>query len=240
MARYYSRLKSIENKRRTKKAFLMLVVTVGVIAISIFAGFKILSMIFLFISGMNLNNQVAIKDDLIPPSPPRISLPYEATNSSQITITGRAEPRATIYITQNEKPLGNVVVDDQGTFLLTGVKLNEGYNLIDAIAMDEAGNKSQGSTQVNIYYSSKLPNLEISSPSNNQQIRGGDPRIEIKGETDPENRVTINDRVVIVNASGSFNHVYNLVPGENIVRVSAFSRAGNQKTEELKITYSAD
>lgn len=227
----------MEEKRRTRKAVLMIFAGIGVIIVSIFLGFKALTTVFLFISNFNNSNKVSTKDDFIPPSPPQLFLPYEATNSAQISIRGFAEPGATVYVTLNKNPLKNVIVSEEGEYFIDEVKLESGKNDFSAVAIDKAGNESQQSNLKSIIYSDKIPKLEITNPADNAKISGKDSFVEIKGNTDPENRLTINERVIILNSSGSFNYRLGLSNGENKILISATDRTGNKKEVTLTVNY---
>lgn len=215
----------------------MIFAGMGAIVISIFLGFRALTTVFLFISNINKNNQVSTKDDFIPPSPPQLFLPYEATNSAQINIHGYAEPGATVYVTVNKNPLKNVLVSDEGEYFIDEVKLEFGKNDFSAVAIDKAGNESQQSNLKSIIYSDKIPKLEITNPADNAKISGKDSFLEVKGSTDPENRLTINDRVIILNSTGTFNYRLGLSKGENKILISATDRTGNKKEVTLTVNY---
>jgi hypothetical protein len=210
----------------------------GLVVGSVVAGFKFLTRFFLFISSLNLNNQPTIKDDFIPPSPPRLFLQYEATNSATITLSGSGEPGTTVFVTQNKNSLGDLVVGDEGNFAITNVNLTDGQNVFSAVAVDNAGNKSQAATPEVIYYLHKPPKLEISSPADGQKFTGANNFVEVKGTTDAGARITVNDRVVIVAANGSFSYRLGLVSGDNQVVILATDRAGNQQRQEIIVKFS--
>ena len=238
MPRYYSRLRTVEERKRTRKAVLRLVTAVGVVIASIIFGLKYLSHFFIFISSLNPKNQVVIKEDYIPPSPPRIFLPFEATNSATISLSGTAEPGSTVFVTQNKISLGEVMVDDKGKFVMNKIQLEEGDNEFSAVVLDNAGNKSQISDLEVISYLHDQPKLEIISPLNGQKFTGKDNYIEVKGDTDPGVRLTVNDRMVILGSNGSFSYRWGLTNGENQLVIMVTDKAGNQQRKEITVNYS--
>jgi len=80
-----------------------------------------------------------LQEDTVPPAPPQILSPQnnQIFNVADITLTGATEPNALILISSSE-----IKTDEEGSWELE-IKLQEGQNLIKAVAQDEAGNKSQ-------------------------------------------------------------------------------------------------
>ena len=66
----------------------------------------------------------------------------ERLNKRRIKLEGTAEPFADIQILVNEKPAGTVAVDENGRFTQPGLALDEGSNVITAIASDKGNNVS--------------------------------------------------------------------------------------------------
>ena len=66
----------------------------------------------------------------------------ERLNKRRIKLEGTAEPFADIQILVNEKPAGTVTADEKGRFTQPGLALDEGSNVITAIASDQGNNVS--------------------------------------------------------------------------------------------------
>jgi len=66
----------------------------------------------------------------------------EQLNKRRVKLEGTAEPFADIQILVNEKPAGTVTVDENGRFTQPGLALDEGSNVITAIASDKGNNVS--------------------------------------------------------------------------------------------------
>ncbi len=238
MTSNYSRWRVIEDKRRSRKAAGLIILSGIVLGLAIFVGQKVLTGLFLFISSVKNSGQTSVKEDFIPPGPPLIYLPYEATNSATISISGYAEPGVTVFMTLNSGPIKNIVAADDGSFLIADVPLKDGDNNFTAVAVDAAGNKSQPADVRTVYYSNKPPKLEINSPNKGQNFAGSNNRIEVKGLTDPQAKIMINDRQAIVGGSGNFSYWMGLNSGENKITVLAIDEAGNEQQQELTINYS--
>lgn len=231
-----SRLQRLEEKRNLRKAIWLAIGTVVLIVFVVVIGVPALVRLVTWI-GESKSAGVKDKNDLIPPSPPRIITSWDATNSALMTVTGFAEPKASVYLTLNAESKGDHKTGDDGQFVFENIALSEGENKLIAVAIDEAGNQSQPSRTVSVIYSKKEPKLDIESPTNSQEFSGSKNQIEIKGVTDPESRVTVNGRILIVGSDGKFTSFYSLSNGENKLEFIATNRAGNQTKKELTVTY---
>jgi hypothetical protein len=235
MATFNSRLARVEEKQNMRKvtwiAMGSILVIVGMITLGIPALVRMVSFI-----GERKGGGVADKNDLIPPAPPSIYTPWNATNSAVQTISGWSEPLSQVILTINSKTLGSVNAASDGSFVFDNVTLNEGKNTLIAVALDNSGNKSQPSGEVDVVYSKQEPKLNVDFPTDRQTF-SGTPTIEIKGQVDPDSRLTINDRIVIVTDDGSYSTKWNLTSGDNTLVFVTTDPAGNQTRKELLITF---
>lgn len=231
---YRSRLQKLEERRNLRQATLLSLGTILVIVAAVVLGIPLLIRMAVFLADLNSSNRPVDKNDLIPPMPPQISLPYDATNSARQTISGSAEPGSAVFLTLNGESAADVVAAEDGSFSIPDVTLAKGENKLSAIAIDQAGNKSTTSTEIILLYVTEPPKLQIQSPTDHQQT--SDKSITVAGETSPGARLTINDRLVIVNSDGKFSTQYNLSSGNNVLVIIASDRAGNQTRKELTVT----
>lgn len=230
---YRSRLQTLEEKRNVRKATLLGLGTILIVIAVIILGIPFLIRLAVFFGDLNSSQRPVDKNDVIPPVPPQISLPYDATNSATQTISGSAEPGSTVFLTLNSDSAGDVVVADDGTFSISNIRLDTGNNSISAVAVDQSGNQSASSETLQIFYSQKPPDLNIDSPADHQQI--SDKTVNVVGSTSAGARLSINDRLVIVGSDGKFSYQYNLNPGDNLLVLTATDKAGNQARKELTI-----
>ena len=233
---FRSRLTKLEEKRNLRKAKLYTLGTIGLIVLAVLVGIPVLVRVLTFVGDIKSANRPIDKNDLIPPGPPEILISYDATNSANLSVNGLAEPGTTVYLTLNSDSVGNVVTSEEGIFHMGVIQLKEGGNVLAGVAVDQAGNKSQLSRTVRISYSTRQPDLVVDTPSDGLQV-SEKAWVEIKGKTDPEARLTVNDRIIIVNGTGEFLTTYNLIPGENVLTFRAVSREGNKTEREVKVTY---
>ncbi len=234
MAMINSRLVRMEEKRNIRKVIMfsigIILVIIGMVTLGIPAIVKMVYVIGERKAGSGSGN------DLIPPAPPTINLQWSATNSAVQKISGFAEPQSQVILTLNGKTVGSIKVGTDGGFSFDNVALTSGKNSLLAIAVDQAGNKSQPSAEADMTYSNQQPKLNVNSPTDRQTF-SGDSGIDINGSVDPGDSLTINDRVVIVGDDGSFDLKWNLSAGDNTLVFVATDDAGNQTRKELVATF---
>lgn len=234
---YRSRLNTIQQKRNNRTAFLLILGTIGILLLFGFSGVSLLSKLAVFSEKFRTNND-SENADFIPPPPPILNAPFSATNSAQFTLVGTAEPKSIIYLSQNSIDPVNTTTLPDGTFEFPLLNLREGDNSFAAIAIDQANNQSPKSQPTTVFYSKSPPKLEIESPKQDQYFYGSNTRIEIKGKSDSNVRVTVNGRLLIVNQNGDFSTLYTPNPNDNKLIFVATDQAGNQTTKEVPIFYS--
>lgn len=226
---YRSRLTRLEERRNLRKATWLAAGTIFLVVTVLILGIPILVKMAGFLGDLKASSRPVDRNDLIPPVPPAISLPYDATNSAKIEISGSAEPGSTVYLTQNSESRGNVVVGEDGIFRFGNMALKDGDNKFEAVAVDQSGNRSQPSESQTVYYSNKAPDLTVETSA------VVDGKVEIKGSTNGV-RLVVNDRLIILNSEGKFQTKIGVNSGENILVFVAVDRAGNQTRKELTVT----
>jgi WD40 repeat protein len=180
-------------------------------------------------------NQDAGKEDQIPPLPPRFSYIPEATNSATISLTGFSEKGSQVKIYVDDELLVETNADEEGEFSVEKIFLNEDKNTIYGIAIDEAGNNSEPSEKATIVFDNQPPQLTIESPADRETLY--EPTVEIKGKTDPEAKLTVNDHLVLLESDGAFSYRYELATGGNEINIISQDPAGNKTEKKLTITY---
>jgi bacillopeptidase F len=234
----YSRLQKIERKKTLKTGFLFIFLTIVLGLTIVFAGIPFLVKMAMFLGNMKSSGVKIETNDTIPPSPPKIALNYEATNSAKLSFEGFAEPSANVSLFLNQEFEKEVVVDNEGKFVFDQVSLQEGDNFIYAIAADEAGNESAKSTTINMLFDKTPPEIEILNPQDGQSFSQIEKQIDITGFLNEEASLWINNRTIIVNSKNEFSYSYTLVEGENTLSFKAIDKAGNSVEKEIKVTYS--
>jgi hypothetical protein len=116
--------------------------------------------------------------------------------------------------------------------------LEEGNNDI-YIKAKSRDNKTEKNTIIyKVFYKSEKPKLEIIEPSDNSTTNNQETKI--KGNTDKETYIHINDLPVVVDANGNFETSMRLKDGDSQITIIATDTAGNIETKSLKIIYQKD
>lgn len=227
-----------EEKKLYRKLIGTAVLLISIIVIFVYAGIPLIVKIVVSISSLRGGGSAEMTTNstsLI--FPPVLDPVAEATNSAKITVSGFAEKESTVKIYVNGKEGVKVLVDKDGRFTASRVILEEGANIITAITVKE-DKESSPSGEFAVVYKKNAPKLEISVPSEGQKFFSDSKDITILGETDPGNRVTVNDRLAIVNPNGKFDFRVSLSSGENTFKIIATDDAGNKTEMERKVNYS--
>ena len=181
--------------------------------------------------------QVTPVSENITLAPPVFNIPFDATNSSAIIVRGYSTANKEVEIYIDDNLLDTIKVKEDGSFISGKLFLNLGTNNIYGKTIDDKGNQSLSSKTIRILYSNEKPKLEVSEPSDNLTITGGDKKVKVSGSTGPNNSITINGSRVIVNQDGSFSQILDINEGDNNLVISAVSSTGNTTQISRKVTY---
>jgi len=245
MIRYHSRrerrsrLESQENKRFIRQTFLIIFTTIALLAGIVFLGIPAFIKFAVFLGNLRSNSQPVAQTDTIPPATPLLDPIVPATASAKLDLSGSSEASSTVHLYINGIKETDTAANGAGDFVFTGIGLVKGLNRFYVNALDRSGNESLPSSTQSIVYDSDAPTLSVSSPSDGQAFYGPTVLvISVKGLTDPDNSLTMNDRLVVVQSDGTFNDRIELQEGDNHLKFSATDRAGNVTTADLTVKYS--
>lgn len=233
---YRSRLARKQSEKIKRRAVLYIFLTLALALVLLFVGIPLLIRLAVFVGNIRGSGNLPESSDQIPPSPPKIMAPFEATNSAQFTLRGFAENGSTVKLYNSSLPSGEVLADNEGVFTVERFTLTEGRNEITAVAVDEAGNESQPSRTVVINFDGQPPTLEITEPQDGQEI-SQESEIGIRGQTEEGVKVFLNGRMLIVSPEGTFNYPYNLQEGSNTLSFVARDEAGNQTEKSITVNF---
>lgn len=226
----------VEEKRLFGKFVKTLVLLIVLFLAGIFVGLPLLVKIIIFFTSFrkDITTQNNISESYL--LPPVLNSLGEATNSSPIIVSGFTEKESKVKIMVNGQEAAIVFVDREGKFVSDKVKLKEGSNEITALAVIN-DKESSLSSSLFIEFKNSQPKLEIETPKDNEKRFSEDREMDITGVTDPGNRVTINDRLAIVDSQGKFKYRTRLNDGENNYKIKAQDNAGNSTELEKKVVY---
>lgn len=234
---YYSR----SAKRRAKKSSRNFIITLILIGVLIYATLQwILPSV---IGGVSLINgslkpvKKAAPVNYESLAPPVLNIPFEATNSSQINITGYATPDADVKLYLDDKLQDTARASGDGQFQFTNIPLSLGTNNFYGKTADEKGVESLPSKTLTVFFENEKPSLTIYGPEDGKTIQGGDKKITITGKTDPDISVYINDTRIITSSDGTFSSDQQLNDGDNNFTIKAIDKAGNEADLARKVTF---
>lgn len=233
-----TRLARKREARNIRQAVIYIILTLALALVLIFVGIPLLIRMAIFLGNLRTSSKLPEQADTIPPSPPRIIVPFEATNSAQFSLKGYSEPGADIKLYNSGLSFGETVADSEGSFAIENLKLTSGRNEITAVAQDAAGNESLPSIPAVVDFDTTPPALEITSPEDGKTITGLENEITLEGKTEEGAKISVNGRLVIVGPEGDFSYQYSLEEGENTFIIVAQDKAGNQTEKELRVNYS--
>ena len=192
---------------------------------------------FLFGRITSKPNQIDKKnseDEEFVPVPNIDSLP-KATNNQTVTVTGTSLSGLFIDLYLNGDKEDTEGVDENGEFEFS-LDLSEGENIIKVRARKE-NEESEFSNSVIVIYKKGGPELSIESPGEGVEIKGANP-IEVKGKTDSDSSVLVNDFQAITNSEGNWSYYLTLKGGDNEIKVVATDLAGNKTEKIIHVNYS--
>lgn len=229
-----SRLAKKQQKTLLKQTVWLVIITI-VILVG-FLGF-VLPNIVRFAFNFLDTNSIFVDEDTIPPQTPILTAPVEATNSATLSLSGFTEPKATVKLVLNQEEKDETAADDEGKFEFE-VSLSEGDNELAVYSVDKADNESSLSKKYTVTLDQTAPTINIESPENGSTIELSKNQLTtIVGQTEPNAKVYLNDRLVFADRDGYFSAKYNLNEGENVIQVKSIDPAGNTTAQELKITF---
>ncbi len=232
-----SRLGRFENRKAQKRLLIAIGGSIGILLFIAIFGLKMLvgfSLLVDRLRGSSGSTQQSQSNLLLPPV---IDPLPEATFSSTLSITGRGTAKTQVIVYVDDKQFKKFAVNDDGTFTLSDIPVDEGDVTISSKITDDKGNTSDLSNIIKITIDRKPPTLDVTKPDDGAKIQDGTRKATIEGKTDEDSRVSINDRIVVVRSGGGFTYSIPLSDGENVLKIIATDPAGNHTTIERRVTY---
>ena len=168
--------------------------------------------------------------------PPILNIPFEATNTSEIDITGYSTANSKVKLFLDETEVEVVDVTTDGSFIFRNVSLNLGTNNFYGKTLDEEGKESLPSKTIRILYDNEKPSLEVRESEDNRNI-SGERKIKISGVTEINAQIYINGSQVIVDKEGNFQTELMLNDGENIFNIKAQDSASNSTEISRRVNF---
>jgi len=161
----------------------------------------------------------------------------QATNSASIIISGSVLNFDILYFYLNDEKVKEVETSSD-TFSEEIGDLEKGENNVYILAKLKDSKIQKKTITYKVFYIDAKPKLSISEPADN--LTTNNQEIKVKGNTDKEIYIRINDLPVVVDANGNFETTVRLKDGDNQIIVTASDIAGNTETVSLKVIYQKD
>lgn len=229
-------IRKIENKTR-RNLFISVIATVGLVVVVIFWGLPAL------IGWLSVFNKLkptdkaatATVDEAI--SPPVLNIPFEATNSATINISGYSQPNTTVEIYFDSVLKDSEKTANDGTFQTKQLALALGNNNIYGVTITSDGRKSHNSKEIPLVYNNQKPTLNLSTPADGTIITDPSGQITVAGTTDVNDSITVNGITLIVDNQGNFSETLTLQNGSNTITVIATDTVGNTNQIVRTVTF---
>jgi len=231
-----SRLEKNKEESITRKTVFLGIVTVLFFVLVVAFGLPLLVKFSIFLGNAKKQDGEGKTERVLPPLAPRLMIPFEATNSARIMVSGLAEAGVEVELLKNDVALEKIVVPEDGEFIFEMVDLSEGENEFSAIATTEKGGSSNLSEVLRVAFDNRAPELEMSNPAEDKLTVDYDD-FDIIGRSESGVSVTINGRVAMVDDGGSFKMKMQLQSGKNSFEIVARDLAGNETKKTIEITY---
>ena len=230
-----SRLERKKEEQITKKTVTLGFLTILFFALIVIFGLPLLINFSIFLGNTKSKKETNV-ENVLPPLAPRLVLPFEATSSSKIKISGFAESGSVVELLKNDEAIGKVEVSQSGDFAFENVELSEGDNNFSAIAMKDKGGSSEVSKEMIVVFDNKAPILTLSNPSEDS-LTVDSPDFDIVGKSERGVSVTVNSRLAIVDDEGNFKIKMQLNAGKNDIEIVVKDEALNEAKKKVTITY---
>ena len=158
-----------------------------------------------------------------------------ATNSAQIFVTGSIVNYNVVNFYINGLLIKTTHINASDTFSEKIGDLTPGNNEVFIKATTSDGKNSKKTDIYTVIYKNTKPKLDIKEPADEAKVNNSD--LKIKGATDKEIFIKINDSPVVVDANGNFETSITLKEGDNTITIIASDTAGNTETKTLKVNY---
>lgn len=177
-------------------------------------------------------------------APPVLNIPFEATSTAKINITGYGTPNSKVAIYFDDEKKDTQDVSEDGSFVFKNIPLVLGTNNIYGKSLDPASGgvndqdkESLPSKTFKVIYDNEKPTLNINEPEDGKTIHGGDKKIKVSGKTEAGAQVFINDSQIIVDKDGNFSSEESLNEGDNNFNIKSLDKALNQTETSRKVIY---
>ena len=231
-----SRLERKSEEVITKKTIILGLLTVLLFLLVVLFGLPFLIRFSIFLGDIKNRREKEVKEKVLAPLPPRLIIPFEATNSARLAVKGVAEAGVVVELLKNDASIGKTEVPSSGEFVFEDIMLDQGENSFNALAMTERGGSSELSKTIITVYDNQPPVLTMINPSEDT-IKVDSPDFDVVGQSEKGVSVLVGGQVAMVDDEGKFKLKKQLNMGKNEVEIVVTDAAGNETRKNVEITY---
>jgi hypothetical protein len=231
---FTSRLARRQSKKIARQSMLMIGLAIAGLLLFIFIIMPQAIQLFFRIFGSG--NLDFVQADSVPPQVPVLSLLPEATKESTLELKGYGEAGSDVVVVRNGEEVGRSEVNSEGQFTYN-LELIDGDNLMGIYGIDDADNQSTSRSFL-IVRDTEAPMLAFEDLEDDRQILlRENQNLQIRGETEPDSQLTLNDRSVYVKSDGTFSTSFYLNEGDNQLKFVVTDLAGNRTEREVRVNF---
>ncbi len=234
-----SHLARHRNKKNSIKIFVLILLSLVLLFFLFQAGLKSIINSTVFINNITGKNTETVEEkaeDFF--GILNVDEPESATNSASLIITGDASEYENIEYYINNVRVDTGKIKSNGTFMEEIGKLKSGENKIYVIAKTKDNKHETKSDVYSIMYLNEKPKLEIETPKDGDKTDKNE--IQIKGVTDKDVTIRVNNQHIVVDLAGNFTTTFRLKEGDNKLEITATDIGGNVEKKEMTVKYEKD
>lgn len=231
-----TRLERKSEEQVTKKTVFLGILTVFLFLAIIIFGLPFLIRFSIFLGDIKNKKDVAVQEKVLPPLAPRLVLPFDATNSAEISIKGLSDISINVELLKNDVSLKKTKSSENGDFVFDGIQLDKGENTFTAVATNDKGVSSEVSKPLKVVYDDQSPEVTMINPSE-QSLNVDYSDFDVVGKSEKGVSVLINGHVAMVDDEGKFKLKIQLNAGKNDIEIIVRDEAGNETKKSISITY---
>lgn len=228
-----------QEKKFIHQIFFYNVLSIVIVVVAFF------SFILIFSNINNLWGMFKAKDiyeekDISTVGRPFVQVDSTYTNKDTIDISIKAQSGLKVKLFKNDIAENESVTSNDNVIDFKNVSVNNtdgATTTFYAIAYDSKGKESDKSNIITVTFDKTKPKFEITYPKNGEKVKSFIRNISVKGKTEPDTQVFVNETIARVDENNEFTATIKTEEGENIIKVKVLDKAQNETWQEIKIDF---
>ncbi len=191
-------------------------------------------------TGLQNSQKYTPEKQQIKPQVPLFNAPPQFTNEDTLKITGFGTPMTQVQFIINGKKEASAVtsIGVNGEFSLV-IRLQTGENRLSAYSFDDQNLESSETKTYQVTLDQQVPEIQLLEPTETSTtVIGKDKKnFVVKGKTEPNAKILVNNLMGKANNEGDFEVEYQLNEGLNQIQLIASDQAENQTELALEVDF---